>query len=77
MSGNTSHTSEKLVYMANQIGKFFSSQGGDVAVAGTAEHIRKFWDPRMRAAIFAHLDKGGAGLDPTVRQAIERLKSAA
>jgi hypothetical protein len=31
----------------------------------------------MRAAIFARLDNGGAGLDPTVRQAIERLKSAA
>ncbi|MGC1448341.1 MAG: formate dehydrogenase subunit delta, partial [Xanthobacteraceae bacterium] len=47
------------------------------AVTGTAEHIKKFWDPRMLAAIFAHLDNGGAGLDPAVRQAIERLKSAA
>jgi hypothetical protein len=31
----------------------------------------------MRAAIFAYLDNGGAGLDPQVRRAIERLKSAA
>jgi len=77
MSGSTSHTSDKLVYMANQIGKFFASQGGEIAISGTAEHIRKFWDPRMRAAIFAYLDTGGAGLDPAVRQAIERLKSAA
>jgi formate dehydrogenase subunit delta len=77
MSGSTSHTSEKLVYMANQIGKFFASQGPDAVVSGTAEHIKKFWDPRMRAAIFVHLDKGGAGLDPAVRQALERLKSAA
>ena len=45
-------------------------------MAGTAEHIRKFWDPRMRAAIFAHLDAGGAGLDPIVRLAVERLKDA-
>jgi len=72
----TSHTSEKLVYMANQIGKFFASQGPAVAISGTAEHIRKFWDPRMRAAIFAHLDNGGAGLDPTARQAIESLQKA-
>jgi formate dehydrogenase subunit delta len=77
MSSVTPHTSEKLVYMANQIGKFFASQGPDLAVAGTAEHIKKFWDPRMRAAIFAHLDNGGAGLDPRVRQAIERLKTTA
>jgi formate dehydrogenase subunit delta len=63
--------------MANQIGTFFRSQGADAAVSGTAEHIRKFWDPRMRDAILAHLDAGGAGLDPQVRQAIEQLKGAA
>ena len=55
---------DRLIYMANQIGKFFQSQGHDKAVPGIAEHIRKFWEPRMRAAIFAHLDAGGAGLDP-------------
>jgi len=64
---------DKLVYMANQIGKFFTGQGQEQAVAGTADHIKKFWDPRMRAAIFAHLEAGGAGLDPVVRLAIERL----
>jgi formate dehydrogenase subunit delta len=67
----------KLVYMANQIGKFFASQGPEQAVTGTAEHIKKFWDPRMRAAIFAHLAEGGAGLDPNVRAALEKLKTAA
>jgi formate dehydrogenase subunit delta len=65
---------DKLVYMANQIGKFFASQGTDAAVAGTADHIKKFWDPRMRAAIHAHVEAGGDGLDPSVRDAIERLK---
>jgi formate dehydrogenase subunit delta len=67
---------DKLVYMANQIGKFFVSQGHDKAVAGVAEHIGKFWDPRMRAAIFAHLETGGAGLDPNVREAVGRLRAA-
>ena len=71
------NTSGKLVYMANQIGTFFRSQGSEAAVEGTAEHIKKFWDPRMRNAIFAHLDAGGDGLDPPVRQAIEQLKGAA
>jgi formate dehydrogenase subunit delta len=64
---------DKLVYMANQIGKFFTSQGPDKAVAGIAQHIARFWDPRMRAAIFAHLDAGGAGLDPVVLEAIDKL----
>ena len=41
---------------------------------GIAEHIRKFWDPRMKSAILAHLDAGGDGLDPPVRDAIASLK---
>jgi len=67
---------DRLIYMANQIGKFFEHQGHDKAVGGIAEHIRKFWDPRMRAAIFAHLDAGGAELDVNVRDAIATLKAA-
>ncbi|WFU38426.1 formate dehydrogenase subunit delta [Bradyrhizobium sp. CB82] len=67
---------DRLIYMANQIGKFFHSQGHDKAVPGIAEHIKKFWDPRMKRAIFAHLDAGGAGLEPDVREAIAALKQA-
>jgi formate dehydrogenase subunit delta len=70
-------TEDRLVYMANQIGTFFRSQGHDLAVAGVADHIHKFWDPRMRKAIFAHLDAGGAGLEPNVRDAIASLKAKA
>ena len=65
---------DKLIYMANQIGKFFASQGPERAVAGTADHIKKFWDPRMRAAIFAHVEAGGGGLDPCARRAVELLR---
>jgi formate dehydrogenase subunit delta len=68
---------DKLVSMANQIGKFFATQPGDQAAAGIADHIRSFWDPRMRQAIFAHLDAGGQGLDPLVRQALESLRMQA
>jgi formate dehydrogenase subunit delta len=67
---------DRLIYMANQIGKFFASQGPELAAAGTADHIQKFWDPRMRAQILAHLKAGGAGLDPAVRAAIGSLTEA-
>ena len=67
---------DRLIYMANQIGRFFQSQGHDKAVPGIAEHIKKFWDLRMKRAIFAHLDTGGAGLEPNVREAITSLKQA-
>ena len=65
---------DRLIYMANQIGAFFRSQGQDKAVPGIAEHIKKFWDPRMRKKIFEHLDAGGAGLKPNVLEAIASLK---
>jgi formate dehydrogenase subunit delta len=63
----------KLVYMANQIGRFFRSQGEEAAIKGTAEHLKKFWDPRMRGAILQHLANGGDGLEPIARRAIEKL----
>jgi len=52
---------EKLVRMANQIAQFFASQGNDHAAADVADHLRKFWEPRMRAQICAHLDKRRRG----------------
>jgi formate dehydrogenase subunit delta len=64
---------DKLVMMANQIGKFFLSQGTQEAVPGIANHLMKFWDPRMRDAIFAHCRSGGEGLLPEVRLAVQQL----
>jgi formate dehydrogenase subunit delta len=64
---------DKLVYMANQIGKFFANQGEEKAVPAIADHIRRFWEPRMRTVILAHLAAGGAGLDPFVAKALSTL----
>jgi formate dehydrogenase subunit delta len=66
---------DKLVCMANQIGKFFASQGEENAVPLIADHLVKFWDPRMRKAIVAHFTTGGAGLDSAVRKAVGSLPS--
>jgi formate dehydrogenase subunit delta len=65
---------DRLVYMANQIGKFFATQGDEAeAVAGIADHLVKFWDPRMREAIKALQGRPDAGLDPLVQKAVARL----
>lgn len=64
---------DKLIYMANQIGKFFAAGKREKAIDGIADHIAKFWDPRMRAHILTHLAKGGEGLDPLVKEALEIL----
>ena len=68
---------DRLVYMANQIGKFFESQRAHEVVPGIANHIKKFWDPRMRKAIFAYMDAGGEGIDPPVRKALDHLQAEA
>jgi formate dehydrogenase subunit delta len=68
---------DKLIYMANQIGRFFAHEPEDRAVADTADHLKKFWDPRMRAAIIAHRQAGGAGLDPLVLKAVGSLTGIA
>ena len=64
---------DKLAYMANQIGRFFQSQKQDTAAAAIEDHLRRFWDPRMRRAIVAQLADGSIQLDPLVRQAVEHL----
>jgi formate dehydrogenase subunit delta len=64
---------EKLVMMANQIAAFFAVQGEERAVPQIAGHIEKFWDPRMRSKITAHVAASGAGLNPLARAAVERL----
>jgi formate dehydrogenase subunit delta len=68
---------EHLVKMANQIGQFYQTLPDHAAaVSGTANHIRRFWDPRMRRAILAHLDAhGGDGLDPLVVEALRTNRS--
>jgi len=71
-----SSTLDRLVMMANQIGRFFTPQRGGDAVAGIADHLEKFWDPRMKENIVAHWRAGGAGLDGPVREAVGRLKEA-
>jgi formate dehydrogenase subunit delta len=73
----------KLVKMANDIGAFFEADPDAArAVAGVADHLRRFWDPRMRRAFDRWLDtSGGDGLRPLVLQAVteqrERLEPAA
>lgn len=65
---------DKLVYMANQIATFFQTRKHDEAVAGIAEHINNFWEPRMRAQFFEIIDAGGDGLLPLVVEASARIR---
>ena len=52
----------------------FQSQRENEVVPGIASHIKKFWDPRMRDAVFAYIEQGGDGLHPPVKEALLHLK---
>ncbi|MGQ0456930.1 MAG: formate dehydrogenase subunit delta [Hyphomicrobium sp.] len=58
-----------LVRMANQIADYFAPYPKTEAIDGIAKHVHAFWDPRMRNALKAHIDKGGEGLQPLFLEA--------
>ena len=65
------NTEERLVYMANQIARELA-RTGDPAAA-TADHIAKFWDPRMRARIL-NADPQQLGLSDIAAGAFQLLR---
>ena len=68
---------ETMVHRANQIALFFSSYPREEAVAGVADHLRKFWEPRMRRQLAQYVADDGAGLHDLVRAAVGTIEAAA
>ena len=63
-----------MVHMANQIARFFASYPREEAVAGVADHLRKFWEKRMLQQIIEYTSRGGGGLDEIAVEAVKRLR---
>jgi formate dehydrogenase subunit delta len=62
---------QTIVRLANRIGEFFAAYPcHEEAVEGVANHLRKFWEPRMRRQLYAHLDGDakGEGLSELLRE---------
>ncbi|MEZ5462610.1 formate dehydrogenase subunit delta [Dokdonella sp.] len=65
---------QRLVAMANDISSYFASDPDrEAGVAGVAEHLRKFWDPRMRSQLIAYHRAGGTGLSELASAGVARL----
>ncbi len=73
-SAAATNTMAKIVRMANQIGTFFQSKPHAEGVDGVAEHINKFWEPRMRRHFFEVMDSGGEGFLPIVVEAAAQVR---
>ncbi|MGS1009697.1 formate dehydrogenase subunit delta [Achromobacter pestifer] len=66
-----------LIRMANRIGQFFEAMPDrPEALEGVANHIHKFWEPRMRNELLNFLeqspdgDAGSERLHPLVLEAV-------
>jgi formate dehydrogenase subunit delta len=57
---------DRIVLMANQIGDFFAPYPQERRAEGIRNHLRTYWDPRMRSQLLALIEEGGAGLAPHV-----------
>jgi formate dehydrogenase subunit delta len=65
---------DHLVMMANDISKYFAGYPShDEAVIAVEHHLRHFWEPRMRRDLVDYAARGGDGLKPLVREAIELM----
>jgi formate dehydrogenase subunit delta len=67
-------TTQNLVQMANQVAAFFASYPEAEGIEGTANHLKSFWDPRMRREIEAHIEeKAGSGLSHIALEAVKHV----
>ncbi|OQK17840.1 formate dehydrogenase [Methyloprofundus sedimenti] len=65
---------QNLVKMANNIGFFFKSEPDHtLAVASVEQHLKNFWDPRMRVEIINYAQQGGMELIDIVDEAVHKL----
>ena len=63
-----------LIKMANNIGSFFRSEPDrDLAIQGVEQHIKNFWEPRMRKQITEYINNGGNELMDIVAEAVKKL----
>ncbi len=66
-------TNEVMIHNANQIAAFFAAYPREEAVASVEDHLRKFWEPRMRRQLVEYVAGGGDGLHDLAIAATQRL----
>ena len=67
-----------LIKMANEIGDFFAGAvDRSEAPKAVANHIKRYWEPRMRAQMLKYYEeRSGAGLSDLAKNAVGLLHAA-
>ena len=63
-----------MVHMANQIAAYFASYPRAEAIDGVTDHLKKFWERRMKQQLLQYVAQGGGGLHDLVLEAVKRLQ---
>ncbi len=68
---------QHLIRMANDIASFFEAEPDQSKGAkGVADHLKSFWDPRMRRQILGYAEQhDGAGLKEIVLTALRTYRT--
>jgi formate dehydrogenase subunit delta len=62
------------VRLINQIVIHFGYLSNDVAAAEVANHVRRFWDPRMKRRLFELVDSQAYEFEPVAMAAAALLR---
>jgi formate dehydrogenase subunit delta len=65
-----------LAAMVNEIAAFFEGEDPAKGAENVANHLRRYWDPRMRRQIIEHASEGGEDLSPVARAGVELIAGA-
>ena len=65
---------EHMVHDANQIALFFAGYPREQAISGVTDHLKRFWERRMKQQIIQYVAEGGTGLHELVVEAVKQLE---
>ena len=68
---------DKLIHMAEQIAANVTiSTDQDVKAGKLADHLNRYWDPRMRAELMSYASDHREELSPVLQAAVDKLSPA-
>ena len=70
----TSAKVDKLVRMANQIAEYFAPLPEAEGASGVANHLKRFWAPKMIAELVERSKTEDCGLNEIATRGVERLR---
>ena len=68
-----------LIKMTNEITSFWQGEVGEAAASSeVATHLKRYWEPRMRAQMITYYEeRHGAGLSDVALRAVQLLAAQA